>query len=572
MNKIVCTLYKANSSQNIHNLFPRMCYNSIIEKGGIAVIEAAQAMVKCLEAEKTEIVFGYPGAAICPFYDYLSKSSIRHILVRQEQNAGHSAGGYARITGRPAVCIATSGPGATNLLTAIATAHADSVPLIAITGQVSTDQIGSDVFQEADITGAAEPVVKHSLLVRNASDIPMVFKQAFYLAGSGRKGPVLIDMPVDLQKEQIEFSYPESIEIRAYKPTIRGNALQLRRIAEAVATSERPLICAGGGIFGADACEELKALARRTEIPVVTTMMGLGVLRRDDPLFIGMIGMHGSQAANSAVHDCDLLILIGARVGDRAVTAPCFLEETTKIVHIDIDPAEIGKNIATDIPLVGDAKCILKQLLEMIPEMQHKQWLNELSMRNEAPLWDAPLESSDFICPEEFIGILSSLAPENTIIAADVGQTLIWTAKAFAVKNGRFLISGGMGTMGYALPAAIGAKLAAPDTEVIAICGDGAFQMEMMELATMLQHGITVKIIIMNNNRLGMIREIQSKEYGNNQFAVALDGSPDFITLAKAYGIKAERISRISEAREAVRRLLEADEPMLLECIVDSEY
>lgn len=531
------------------------------------MIKAAEAMVKCLENEGVKVVFGYPGAAICPFYDELTHSDIHHVLVRREDNAGHAANGYARISGKPAVCIATSGPGATNLLTAIATAYADSVPLICITGQVSTDQIGCDVFQEVDITDAAEPFVKNSYLIKNASQLPRIFKEAFYIAGSGRNGPVLIDVPVDIQQTMIEFSYPEKVELRTYKPTVKGNSFQIKKVCEALKTSERPLICAGGGVISAKACGELRELAEKTRIPVVSTMMGLGIFPSEHPLYMGMLGMHGVKTANEAVSKCDTMILIGARVGDRAVRSPKFLAKTTKIIHIDVDPAEIGKNIPAHIPLVGDCKHILKELTEKLGSAERADWLAELSeVKNAVPEED---ETEGYVNPKMFIRKLSAKLPDDTICVADVGQNQIWTCNNFRFKRGRFLTSGGMGTMGYSIPAAVGAKFASPDSEVVAVCGDGSFQMQMMELATIVQEKIPVKIILMRNNRLGMVRELQTNLYKDNQTAVHIaDGNPDFVALAKSYGIRAERVCTMAEAEAAIENLCSAKEPYLLECNV----
>lgn len=534
------------------------------------MIKTAEAMVKCLEQEGIKVVFGYPGAAICPFYDYLSRSSIRHILVRQEQNGGHSANGYARMTNKPAVCIATSGPGATNLITAIATAYADSVPLVVITGQVCVDQIGRDVFQEADITGSAEPFVKHSYLVKDAEQLPEIFKEAFYLAGTGRKGPVLIDVPMDIQQQEIsDFEYPESVDIRAYKPTTKGNSLQIKKVAKALNEAEKPLICAGGGVFSSDAQSELYALAEKAKIPVVSTMMGIGALRGEDSLYFGMIGTHGRKLANKAVQDCDLILMIGARVGDRAVKTPFSLAETTTIVHIDIDPAEIGKNIPTDIPLVGDAKYILTHLIEQVDGKDHSEWLNSLSAQRVKKVYE-PAQKG-FINPKEFMARLSAKAPENTVLVADVGQNQIWCCNNFNVKGGRFLTSGGMGTMGYSLPCGIGAKLASPESLVISVCGDGAFQMSMMELATLVQHNVPVKIILMTNTRLGMVRELQTKNYADNQVAVHLDGNPDFIKLADAYGIATYRLDSPENEDMVIDRLINDKEAFFVECIVSPD-
>ncbi|MDE6591595.1 MAG: biosynthetic-type acetolactate synthase large subunit [Oscillospiraceae bacterium] len=531
------------------------------------MIRAAKAMVRCLEKEGIKVVFGYPGAAICPFYDELYSSDIKHVLVRHEANAGHAASGAARITGKPAVCIATSGPGATNLLTAIATAYADSIPLICITGQVSTDQIGCDVFQEVDITGAAEPFVKYSYLIKDAKRLPEIFREAFYLAGTGRKGPVLIDVPVDVQNEMIDFSYPEEVKMRTYKPTVKGNPVQIKKICEAIEASEKPLICAGGGVFLADAKDELLKFAEKSGVPAVSTMMGLSLFPSDHPIYLGMLGMHGVKSANRAVNECDTMILIGARVGDRAVRSPSFLSQSKQIIHIDIDPAEIGKNIPVDIPLVGDCKSILAEMSEKITERDRSEWLNEVrAIKNDIAINE---ETEGFINPKAFLRKLSDRMPADTICVADVGQNQIWCCNNYAFKeSGRFLTTGGMGTMGYSVPCAVGAKMAAPEREVVAVCGDGSFQMQMMELATIMQEKIAVKIIIMRNNKLGMVRELQTNGYGDRQIAVALDGSPDFVALAKAYGIESDRVTTMAEAEEKIEKLAASDKPYLLECNV----
>lgn len=530
----------------------------------------AQAMVECLKAEKIKVVFGYPGAAICPFYDALldAENDIRHILVRHEANGGHAANGYARITGKPAVCIATSGPGALNLVTAIATAYADSIPIVCITGQVNTDQIGRDVFQEADITGAAEPFVKHSYLLNNPEDLPRVFKEAFYIAGSGRPGPVLIDIPMDVQKAEIDFAYPKKVNIRGYKPTSKGNLHQVKRVLSALEQAEKPLICVGGGVFASNAQKEICDLAKLMQIPVVTTMMGISVFSDDNPLFYGMIGTHGVESANRAVKDCDVLFLVGARVGDRAVKTPLTLEKTTKILHIDIDPAEIGKNIGTDLPLVGDAKLVLQQMIKLAEPMNHSEWIQHLDSLKTECKFSASNEGN--VNPRYFIDELSKSMPADTVISADVGQNQIWAATGYHIKEGgRFITSGGMGTMGYSVPAAIGAKLADPTRPVIVICGDGAFQMEFMEIATAIQHNVPIKIIVMKNNRLGMVRELQTNGYNDRQVAVFLDGSPDLIQLAKAYGIESYRVTDISTMNSAIEMLKSTDKLCLIEVDVD---
>lgn len=526
-------------------------------------------MVKCLETEGVMHVFGYPGAAICPFYDALIGSEIEHILVRHEANGGHSASGYARMTGKPAVCIATSGPGATNLITAIATAYMDSIPLIAITGQVNSDQIGRDVFQEADITGSAEPFVKHSFLVKNPEEICRVFKEAFFIAGTGRPGPVLIDIPMDVQKQECDFSYPESIEIRSYKPRSEGNKLQIKRVCEAIARAEKPLICAGGGVFTAKATEELRRAAELCDIPVINTMMGLSSMDMSHRLYFGMLGMHGVKPANYAVANCDLFILLGARVGDRAVTAIQQLRGR-EIIHIDIDPAEIGKNLTATTPVVGDLKVILNQIIETAPQQKHTDWVNELARvkaESDKPVSEGTAGS---VNPKFFMKRLNEQLPQQSVIVADVGQNQIWTANnIFLRESGRFMTAGGMGTMGYSIPAAIGAKKASPESQVIAVCGDGSFQMQMMELATAVQHKIAVKIIVMVNHYLGMVREVQENAYGNRLIGVSLDGSPQFDMIARAYGIEAETVDNSADVDSAVERLLKSENSYLLQVIVD---
>lgn len=531
-----------------------------------------QAMVECLKAENVKVVFGYPGAAICPFYDALldAENDIRQVLVRQEANGGHAANGYARISGKPAVCIATSGPGATNLITAIATAYADSIPIVCITGQVNTDQIGSDVFQEADITGSAEPFVKHSYLLKDPEDTARVFKEAFYIAGTGRPGPVLIDIPMDVQKAVVDFEYPEKCEIRSYKPTTKGNYVQVRRVMAALEEAEKPLICIGGGVFAAHAENEIRELADLMQIPVITTMMGISVFPDDDQLFCGMIGTHGVKMANAAVNECDVLFLVGARVGDRAVKTPLALEKTTKIIHIDIDPAEIGKNIGADLPLVGDAKLVLQQMTELAKPMKHDEWIAHIKTLGGERKYVEPAKGT--VNPRVFIDRLAKKMPANVTVVADVGQNQIWTCTEYKFrKEGRLLTSGGMGTMGYSVPAAIGAKMADNSRATVAICGDGAFQMSFMELATAVQFGVDIKVVVMTNNRLGMVRELQTNGYHDRQTAVFLDGSPDFIKLAEAYGIPAMRVYDDDTMEKGVEMLAEHKGICLVEVVVDKD-
>lgn len=538
------------------------------------MIHGAEAMVKCLESEGVSVVFGYPGAAICPFYDSLTASPIHHVLVRQEQNAGHSASGYARIAGKPGVCIATSGPGATNLITALATAYMDSIPMVAITGQVATDMLGRDVFQEADITGAAEPFTKHSYLVKDVDELPRIFKEAFYIASTGRPGPVLIDVPVDIQRKELSkpFQYPKQVNIIGYKPSIKGHGLQIKKVAEALKNAQRPLICVGGGAFAAEGYKAVRTLAETYQIPVISTMMGIGTLPSEHPLYFGMLGMHGMPYANQAVRDADLLLIIGARVGDRAVSSPNVLSKETTIVHIDIDPAEIGKNVGTTIPLVGDCKTVIGQIMAFDPQPGCiSPWLRRLRELRSRYHSDYSDRAEGFINPKDFLHRLSEQAPEDSVFVADVGQNQIWSANNINIRNGRFLTSGGMGTMGYSIPAALGAKMADPTRQVIAACGDGSFQMQMMELATICQDHVGVKILIFKNNKLGMVKEIQKNSYGERYIATSLDGSPDFVTLVSAYGIPARSICSIDEAEDTINWFLSTEGPCVLQCVVDPE-
>ncbi|MCL2488201.1 MAG: biosynthetic-type acetolactate synthase large subunit, partial [Oscillospiraceae bacterium] len=500
-------------------------------------ITAAAAMVAALEKEGVSRIFGYPGAAICPFYDRLAGSAIRHVLVRSEQHAAHAAGGYARISGKTGVCVATSGPGATNLLTGIASAYMDSIPLVAVTGQVRSDLLGRDVFQEVDITGSAEPFTKHSYLVSRAADIPRVFREAFHIAASGRPGPVLIDVPVDIQQKTLsDPHYDRPVDIIGYKPRIQGNPRQIKRAAEAMAEAKRPVICAGGGIFSAGAQELLARLVQTTGMPVVTTMMGIGALPSAAPLNLGMIGSHGCVPANKALRDADLVILAGARVGDRAMAAPGQVASRAKIIHIDVDPAEIGKNMSAHIPIVGDLAHILSELLtpgEEIPgglPRTPEEWAAIVTDRKARYAAKSIPEITGYVEPKSFMRMLSRKMADNAILCADVGQNQIWSANNYAVgPGGRFLTSGGLGTMGYAIPCAVGAKSAAPERQVCAVCGDGGFQMSMSELGTINQEGLGVKIVVMRNGRLGMVREMQDNQYQSVHSAVSLDGSPDFV-------------------------------------------
>ena len=533
------------------------------------MINGADIMVKCLEAEGVSVVFGYPGAAICPFYDSLYDSSIKHILVRQEQNAAHAASGYARCSDIPGVCVATSGPGATNLITGIATAYTDSIPMIAITGQVRSDLLGRDVFQEADITGACEPFVKHSYLVSKTEDLPRVFKEAFHIAKTGRPGPVLIDIPIDIQQNEIEsFEYPDSVNIIGYKPNTKGHSVQVKRAVEAIKECKRPVIVSGGGVLTSGIKPKFQSFAEKTGIPVISTMMGIGVMPSEHELYLGMLGTHGKAVANRALHEADLVVVCGARLGDRAVARPGQMTKNTTVINIDIDPAEIGKNVKTSIPIVGDMKNVIKMLNEEIGDYKVSEEWSDTVKNWRKELFRVPPKFDGFVEPRTLIGKLSSMFRSKAILVADVGQNQIWCANNFRIREGRFLTTGGMGTMGYSIPAAVGAKFARPSRDVIVVCGDGSFQMGLNELATIAGNNLNIKIIIMRNQRLGMVRELQDNHYGSRHSATILNGDPDFIKLAEAYGIDHAMVSSNEEAEEIIQKIVDSDKPFILVCNV----
>jgi acetolactate synthase-1/2/3 large subunit len=539
----------------------------------------AQAIIRSLEMENVNTIFGYPGAAIIPFYDALIDSKIKHVLVRQEQGAAHAASGYARVTGKTGVCVATSGPGATNLITGIATAYMDSIPIVAITGQVSTELIGRDVFQEVDITGATAPFCKHNYLVKDVEKLPTIIKEAFYLASTGRPGPVLIDIPVDIQKKVFDFIPTDKVSMRGYKPTVKGHPMQIKRTAEAIAAAKKPVICAGGGVISAGASSELLYLAEKLSIPVTTTLMGIGAIPSGHPLCYGMVGTHGSPAANYAVNHADLLIILGARVGDRAMGRVSNDPDNMTIVHIDIDPAEIGKNVDVNIPVVGDVKQVLTELIDNTADSQlSEEWKKELdSKRSPSPLQEdnelhAFYNKEDYVNPGYVISILHEYLGDNRAVTTEVGQNQIWTAVNLNINQPHELMtSGGLGTMGYGLPAAIGAKIGCPDKNVVTISGDGSFQMSMQELGTIKHYDLGIKIILFNNSALGMVREMQKNQYRGRYSQVHLDKNPDFIKIAEAYGIKGKKISSNSQVRSALAEMMEDDRAFLLECVVSPE-
>ena len=536
-------------------------------------LKAAEAIVRCLLAENVDTVFGYPGSYILSVYEALRVLKLRHVLVRQEQAAAHSASGYARVSGKVGVCIATSGPGATNLITGIATAYMDSIPLVVITGQVNSSLIGRDVFQEVDITGATESFTKHSYLVKDATQLPRIMKEAFHIASTGRPGPVLIDIPGDVQEAEIEFKYPQDVDIRGYKPSIKGHMGQIKRAVKAIEDSRQPILIAGGGVISANAQQELIRFIEKTRIPVVHTLMGKGAVPTENPYNLGMIGTHGFKQANEAMNKADLLIFIGARIADRAwggVSKKSL--DDVKIIHIDIDPAEIGKNLGTHIPLVGDAKLILSEMTQRINDLIIEDWVSEVQeLKKSLNESKTKVRKTKAVDPEYTIRLLSQKLNDEAVLVADVGQNQLWAARNFEDRAGRnFLTSGGLGTMGYALPAASGAKFAAPHRQVAAVVGDGGFQMSMYELGTISSNNLGIIILLFNNSRLGMVRELQQRRYGiiSN---VMLDKNPDFIKLCEAYGIPGIRVSNNSEIEAALDKAIESKGPFLIECKVDSD-
>lgn len=532
------------------------------------MISGADIMIKCLEAEGVDTIFGYPGAAICPFYDSLYKSNIKHILVRMEQSAVHAANGYSRCSNKVGVCVATSGPGATNMITGIATAYSDSIPVICITGQVKRELLGRDVFQEADITGACEPFVKHSYLVNDTKDLPRVFKEAFHIATTGRMGPVLIDIPQDVQEEMIEsFEYPDKVDIMGYKPNVRGHKMQIKKAVELIKKAEKPIIVAGGGVLSSGSKIKLVEFAEKTGIPVISTLMGIGVMPSEHMRYLGMLGSHGKKYANRALQESDLVIVCGARLGDRAVARPDQVSKTSKIIHIDIDPAEIGKNVKTTVPIVGDMKNVIETLLDEIGDYHIPHEWCETYREWKEKLYRTPPVKEGFVEPRSLVAKLSFMMKSKGILVADVGQNQIWCANNFRIREGRFLTTGGMGTMGYSVPAAIGAKLARPTRDVVAVCGDGSFQMNLTELGTIMQNGVDIKIIVMRNNRLGMVRELQTNRY-EGRFSATILGDPDFTKIAEAYGIKTAEVNSNEEAEKIAEEMFKVKEPFILICNV----
>ncbi len=541
----------------------------------------AQAIIASLEAEGVDTIFGYPGGQAIKIYDALYDSKkIHHVLARHEQGATHMADGYARATGKVGVVLVTSGPGATNTVTGIMTAYMDSVPLVVITGQVTRGVIGTDSFQESDIVGITMPIVKHSFLLQSTADLTRTFREAFYVASTGRPGPVLIDVPSDISGEQMVFHYPDSISIPSYKPTYRGNAKQVKQAAALITKARRPLLYAGGGIVISHACQELVELAERMQIPVVTSLMGKGAMPCSNPLNLGPVGMHGSKYANMAVTECDLLIAVGARFSDRVTGKVSEFAPHAKVIHIDIDPAEIGKIINPVVPIVGDARVVLASLNERLAKQDAKpndeQWVKDVfSWRERWPFYTSDFaDYPDKIAPEVVLSKLSDkLDPEASIVTTEVGQHQMWAHQNIHREHARtFLSSGGAGTMGFGFPAAIGAKIGCPDDEVVCVAGDGSLQMNIQEMATARAENVPVKVLLIDNRTLGMVYQWQSLFYNKRfSFTQLPANDPDFVKLAEAYGWQAARISRPEEVDAALDQMLASDQPYLLDVVIPKD-
>ena len=538
------------------------------------LMSGAKILLECLAREGVDCIFGYPGGVTLPFYDALYDNPIRHVLVRHEENAAFAAEGYARATGKVGVCCATSGPGATNLTTGLVDAMMDSIPIVALTGQVTSKLIGSDAFQEADTFGITRPCTKHNYLVKNLSELPQIIHEAFYLASSGRPGPVLVDIPKDVFQGHYQYQPVNSIHLPGYKIHLDGHAGQIRRAAQMMWEAKRPYVYGGGGILASGASKELKELVETLDAPAVLTLMGLGALPSTHPNFISMPGMHGSYAANMGMYECDLLIALGVRFDDRVTGRLAAFAPHAKVIHVDIDPAEIGKNRTADLPIVGDVKRVLsklnKNLQEMIPTHQEqnaqarREWWSQIrAWQTENPL--QPEFSTDEIKPQHLISELDRLGGGNAIVSVDVGQHQMWSAQFFRFNEPRlWLSSSGLGSMGFGMPAAIGAAFGRPDKTVIAVMGDGGFQMAVPELATIASHGLPVKLIVMNNGYLGMVRQWQELFYNNRLSSVTLDCFPDAEKLAGAYGFKGRTIDKPHELRSALEECFAEPGPYLL--------
>jgi len=535
-------------------------------------LKGAQVVCESLMREGVEVIFGYPGGAVIPVYDALVDYPLRHVLVRHEQAAAHAADGYARATGKVGVCFATSGPGATNLVTGIATAYLDSSPLLAITGQVPTAHIGKDAFQEVDVTGITLPITKHNYLVTRAEDLPRVMKEAFHIARTGRPGPVLVDIAKDAQTGEIEFDYPQEVDLPGYRPTVRGHEGQIKQAAQLVSEAQRPVIFSGHGVTLANAQQELRQLAETIHAPVITTLLGIGSFPRTHVLCLGMSGMHGEAYANKAVQGADVLIAVGMRFSDRVTGKLDTFARDAKVIHIDVDPAEIGKNVPVDVPVVGDVKHVLESLNARIEPAEHKEWLATVdAWRQESEQRDILNRETDDLLPPYIIRQIWHANQGDAIMVSDVGQNQMWEAQYYLHDRYRSLItSGGLGTMGFALPAAVGVQVGCPDDEVWVTVGDGGIQMNIQELATVVQEGLPLKIAILNNSYLGMVRQWQELFFGRRYSGTPIS-SPDYMKLAEAYGLIGMRVTEKDAVVPTLRSAREAEGPVLIEFRVAEE-
>ncbi|WP_245796302.1 acetolactate synthase large subunit [Domibacillus antri] len=530
-------------------------------------IDGADLFIETLKRENVEVMFGYPGGAVLPLYDALYKNPIRHILARHEQAAIHAAEGYARVSGKPGVVLATSGPGATNLVTGITDAMMDSIPLVVFTGQVATGVIGSDAFQEADVIGITMPITKHNYQVRSMEDLPRIVHEAFHIATTGRPGPVLIDIPKDIAQSVGEVKFVDELNLPGYQPNFKPNSLQVKKLRSALAQAKKPVILAGAGVLHAKASEELLQFVEKMQIPVVNTLLGLGGFPSSHPLFLGMGGMHGTHTANKALYEADLLINIGARFDDRLTGNLAHFAQHATVAHIDIDPAEIGKNVPTQIPIVADAREALKKILSLDFEApKADEWRAILEQdKVENPLWNT--EGGDGISPQALMKIIHEITEGDAVVTTDVGQHQMWTAQYYGFnKPDQWVTSGGLGTMGFGFPSAIGAQIAKPDKTVVAVAGDAGFQMTLQELGLVAELKLPVKIIVYNNMALGMVRQWQETFYEERYSQSLIPVQPDFVKLADAYGIRGYVVQTEEEAEKVMRETLKDNEPVLIDC------
>ncbi len=535
-------------------------------------LNGSQMVCESLLREGVEVIFGLPGGAILPLYQTLPEyPQLRHILVRHEQGAAHAADGYGRVTGKPGVAWATSGPGATNLVTGIATAQMDSVPMVIITGQVSRASIGSDAFQETDTTGITLPITKHNYLVMNTVDIPRAIKEAFHIASTGRPGPVLVDIPKDVFTEEAEFEYPDEVDLPGYNPTLEGHPAQVKRAVRLIAQARRPVILAGHGIIISQAYDEVRELAEKVQIPVITTLLGIGSFPDDHLLCVGMPGMHGMAYASLAIEEADLLIALGMRFDDRITGKTSEFAVNSKKIHIEIDPSEIGKNVHVDVPIVGDLKLVLRELNRRVKPKTHVEWIqriDELKQGHPSML----IRDTDKLIPQYIVQQLAEATNGDAIVVTGVGQHQMWAAQHYTYRHPRSLItSGGSGAMGYEVPGAMGAQVGRPDKVVWSVAGDGGFQMTMAELATLVENNIPVKFAIINNSFLGMVRQWQEFFYQKSYVATGYTHNPDFVKLAEAFGMLGIRVTDKAQVRSAITRAMDYDGPALVDFVVEEE-